>query len=212
MHHQRQFSKGGSDPRSNDRNEAGLWRPKGCTNRGRSRPSNFCWRLCFAHEFLSSHRPTHFFQPMDPGAGRTVHRIMVFAATVHLCFMLISPCQRRRTAHTRDPGGRSRNLLNSCLGSLNSPRERHRPHLAIADKVRYTPALETRPTLLAAGPTLLYQKNLSPVAQANHEPESARTTARYRDLLATHSSSPLFPHKRLKISSAFGNIRSSAAT
>lgn len=97
---------------------------------------------------------------MDPGAGRTVYRIMVFAATVHLCFMLISPCQRRRTVHTRDPAGRSQNLLNSCLGSLNSPRERHRPHLAIADKVRYTPALQTRPALLAAGPTLLLLKEL----------------------------------------------------
>ena len=37
-HHQREFLKGGSDPRSDDRNEAGLWRLNGRTNRGRSRP------------------------------------------------------------------------------------------------------------------------------------------------------------------------------
>ena len=38
LYHKRQFLKGGSDPRSDDRNEADLWRLKGRTNRGRSRP------------------------------------------------------------------------------------------------------------------------------------------------------------------------------
>src|SRR5713226_2977377 len=75
----------------------------------------------------------------------------------------------------------SRSLLSAFLDCLHRyPKCNHRV-LAIGNTGLHTRALRTPPTLLAAGPTLLYQKSLSRVAQTDHEPESARATARYLD-------------------------------
>ena len=73
---------GGSDPGSDDRNDAGLWRLKGRTSRGRSRP----WRFFLAsvlHAWLPLIAPSYLLLPADgPRRQWTVYRIMAFAATI----------------------------------------------------------------------------------------------------------------------------------
>jgi hypothetical protein len=46
--------KGGSDPRSDDRNETGLWRLNDRTNRVAPALDICFWRPCFSCEFVSS--------------------------------------------------------------------------------------------------------------------------------------------------------------